>query len=149
LAAAFTTIFSALIMLFAVITFFRKFALVLFFTIIMATVGSFIVLLTLTDCFGPSQPTYLVDLIFDRISARCCNRSIADDSDDTNSNEQQESKGSTDATSPTNGSHGVDSDEAKSNGKQEASKDSADEALALQLDDNFIPPVSAAEIITG
>ena len=43
------------------ITFFTKFAQILFYTILMATAGSFIVFLTLTDIFGPSNPTALVD----------------------------------------------------------------------------------------
>eukprot|EP00980_Cylindrotheca_fusiformis_P026172 scaffold15492_cov49-Cylindrotheca_fusiformis.AAC.2 len=30
-------------------------------TIVQATIGSFIVFLTLTDCVGPAHPTYLVD----------------------------------------------------------------------------------------
>jgi len=64
LAAAFTTICSAAIMLFTVISFFQQFALILFYTIIQATVGSFIVFTAFTDCIGPSNPTYLVDSIF-------------------------------------------------------------------------------------
>ncbi|CAJ1969356.1 unnamed protein product [Cylindrotheca closterium] len=63
LAAGVTTIAAAIIMLFTVINFFQKFALILFMTIIQATVGSFIVFLTLTDCVGPSNPTYMADLI--------------------------------------------------------------------------------------
>jgi predicted RND superfamily exporter protein len=61
LATAVTTILSAVIMLFTVITFFQKFALILFLTIIQASAGSFILFLTMVDCFGPSNPTYLVD----------------------------------------------------------------------------------------
>lgn len=61
LAAAFTTVAAAIIMLFTVITFFQKFALILFMTIIQATVGTFIIFLTLVDTIGPSNPTYLVD----------------------------------------------------------------------------------------
>jgi len=64
LATAGTTFFSAVVMLFCTITFFRKFALVLFFTVVMATVASFVVFITLTNCFGPSNPTYLVDKCF-------------------------------------------------------------------------------------
>jgi hypothetical protein len=60
-ATAFTTILSAVVMLFTVITFFQKFALILFFTVIMASIGSFIFLCTLLDCIGPSDPTYLFD----------------------------------------------------------------------------------------
>jgi len=61
LATAGTTFFSAIVMLFCTITFFNKFALVLFFTIIMATIASFVVFMTLTNCFGPTNPTYMVD----------------------------------------------------------------------------------------
>jgi len=65
LAAAFTSIAGAMIMLFTTITFFQKFALVLFLTIIHATVGSFIVFLSMAVCLGPSQPTYFSDRIFE------------------------------------------------------------------------------------
>ena len=61
LAAGVTTVAAAIIMLFTVISFFQKFALILFMTIIQATIGSFVVFLTLTDCIGPSNPTYLAD----------------------------------------------------------------------------------------
>ena len=61
LATALTTILSAVIMLFTVITFFQKFALILFLTVLQATIGAFIVLLTMTDCIGPRNPTYLVN----------------------------------------------------------------------------------------
>jgi hypothetical protein len=76
LAAAFTTIVSAIVMFFCVITFFTKFATILFFTIIMATCGSFIVFITLTDLFGPSRPTFLVDRIIEWTGRKlCCCRS--------------------------------------------------------------------------
>eukprot|EP00545_Synedropsis_sp_CCMP1620_P000210 CAMPEP_0119019772 /NCGR_PEP_ID=MMETSP1176-20130426/22619_1 /TAXON_ID=265551 /ORGANISM="Synedropsis recta cf, Strain CCMP1620" /LENGTH=1061 /DNA_ID=CAMNT_0006974053 /DNA_START=182 /DNA_END=3367 /DNA_ORIENTATION=+ len=68
LAAAFTTICAAIIMLFTVISFFQQFAQILFFTVIQATLGTFIVFLTLTDCIGPSQPTVL----YDKMVAKCC-----------------------------------------------------------------------------
>jgi hypothetical protein len=64
LATAVTTILSAVIMLFTVITFFQKFALILFFTVIQASLGSFVIFLVLVDCIGPSNPTYLVDRLF-------------------------------------------------------------------------------------
>jgi hypothetical protein len=64
LATAATTILSAVIMLFTVITFFQKFALILFFTVIQASVGSFVIFLVLVDCIGPSNPTYLLDRVF-------------------------------------------------------------------------------------
>eukprot|EP00980_Cylindrotheca_fusiformis_P017732 scaffold5570_cov78-Cylindrotheca_fusiformis.AAC.3 len=44
-----------------IISFFQNLALILFMTIVQATIGSFIVFLTLTDCIGPAHPTYLVD----------------------------------------------------------------------------------------
>jgi hypothetical protein len=70
LATAFTTIFSALIMLFTVITFFQKFALILFLTVVQASIGSFLLLLTMTDCIGPTNPTYLVDKVKERWARR-------------------------------------------------------------------------------
>ena len=63
LAAAFTTLAAAAIMLFTTITFFVKFAVVLFFTIIQATVASFVVFVVIVDVCGPSRPTYLIDKI--------------------------------------------------------------------------------------
>jgi 5-methyltetrahydrofolate--homocysteine methyltransferase len=63
LAAGFTTISAATIMLFTVISFFQKFAVVLFLTVLQATAGSFIVFLVLTDCFGPAEPTALIDSV--------------------------------------------------------------------------------------
>jgi len=67
LAAAVTTFAGAVIMLFCVVTFFQKFALVLFLTIIQSTLGSFVIFLTMADCLGPSEPTYMVDTLI----ARC------------------------------------------------------------------------------
>merc|ERR1712183_336944 len=61
LAAAFTTIAGATIMLFTIITFFQKFAIVLFLTITQSILGSLVVFMSLTDCIGPSNPTYLYD----------------------------------------------------------------------------------------
>jgi hypothetical protein len=74
LAAAFTTVCSATVMIFTTISFFQKFAVILFFTILMATVGSFVVFITLTDCIGPSKPTYLMDLIIAKMTDCCCKR---------------------------------------------------------------------------
>jgi predicted RND superfamily exporter protein len=71
LAGAFTTIASATVMLFCVITFFKKFAIILFYTIIMSTAGSFIVFLTLTDALGPSEPTVFVDWMVEKANAKC------------------------------------------------------------------------------
>mmetsp|Transcript_18251 Transcript_18251/g.25715 ORF Transcript_18251/g.25715 Transcript_18251/m.25715 type:complete len:1096 (-) Transcript_18251:96-3383(-) len=67
LAAAFTTISAAIIMLFTVISFFQKFAIVLLFTVLQSTLGSFVVFLTLADCIGPNEPTYL----FNELIAKC------------------------------------------------------------------------------
>lgn len=50
LAAAFTTLAAAVVMLFTVISFFQKFAVILFLTIAQSTVGSFVVFLTMVDC---------------------------------------------------------------------------------------------------
>jgi hypothetical protein len=81
LAAAFTTIAAATIMLFTVISFFVKFATVLFLTIIMATSGSFIMFLTLTDCFGPAEPTYVMDCLSQKLASFCNKRQINDKED--------------------------------------------------------------------
>lgn len=70
LATAGTTFFSAIVMLFCTITFFRKFALVLFLTVVMATFASFVVFITLTNCFGPTNPTYMVDKCFSLCSRK-------------------------------------------------------------------------------
>lgn len=67
LAAGITSMAAAAVMLFTVITFFVKFGVILLVTIVQATTGSFIVFLVLTDCFGPSNPTYVVDQITDRL----------------------------------------------------------------------------------
>ena len=63
LAAAITTVAAAIIMLFAEISFFTKFATVLFMTILHSSIAGFIIFLVLSDCFGPSQPTRLFDKI--------------------------------------------------------------------------------------
>lgn len=75
LAAAFTTIASAAIMLFTVVSFFQQFATILFFTIIQATVGSFVVFTAFADCIGPSHPTALFDKY-----VPCCKSSATADS---------------------------------------------------------------------
>ena len=77
LAACFTTLSAAIIMLFCTIVFFEKFALVLFFCIVQATVASFIFFCTLADCFGPAHPTQL----FDSVTERICRRRLEDDDD--------------------------------------------------------------------
>jgi len=70
LSTALTTILSAIIMLFTVITFFQKFALILFLTVIQASIGSFFMFVVLADCFGPSNPTYL----YDRMASWCSSK---------------------------------------------------------------------------
>ena len=90
LAAAFTTVCAAAIMLFTVVTFFRRFATILFYTIIQATVGSFIVYLTLSDTIGPSQPTYIFDWVRDKIRGGNTKHKalVEDDSDYTSSDKE-------------------------------------------------------------
>mmetsp|Transcript_523 Transcript_523/g.787 ORF Transcript_523/g.787 Transcript_523/m.787 type:complete len:1071 (-) Transcript_523:157-3369(-) len=61
LAAAATTVSSALVMLFCKVVFFTKFAMILLMTIVHATIGSFVIYIVLNDLFGPSQPTKLID----------------------------------------------------------------------------------------
>ena len=73
LAAAVTTIGAAVIMLFTTITFFGQFAQILLYTVLHATIGSFVVYLTLTDCIGPSEPTYVMDKLWDIVRQRCAN----------------------------------------------------------------------------
>lgn len=70
LAAAFTTLTAASIMLFTTITFFVKFAVVLFFTIVQATVASFVVFIVIADVCGPSRPTYLIDKMVGMIKGK-------------------------------------------------------------------------------
>ena len=50
-------------------TFFQKFAMILLLTILQATIGSFLVFLTMTDCIGPNDPTALMDRLWN-----CCKR---------------------------------------------------------------------------
>jgi protein dispatched 1 len=64
LAAGFTTIAGAILMLFCMISFFRQFAQILFFTILMSTIGTFVVLLSLIDILGPREPRYLFDKLY-------------------------------------------------------------------------------------
>lgn len=76
LAAAFTTIAAASVMLFCEITFNRKFAIILFMTIMYATLGSFIVFLVLTDSFGPSEPTKFIDSLWIKMKSICTYKSV-------------------------------------------------------------------------
>jgi len=73
LAAAVTSICAAAIMLFTVVSFFQQFATILFYTIIQATIGSFVVFTAFCDCIGPSHPTALFDKYFN-----CCNKNKTD-----------------------------------------------------------------------
>jgi len=66
-AAAFTTFMAAIVMVFTEITFFRKFAVILFMTILHSTIGCFVVFLVLCDCFGPAEPTKMYDAIRSKI----------------------------------------------------------------------------------
>jgi len=63
LAAAFTTFAAAVVMIFTEITFFYKFAVMLFMTIIHSVIGCMVVFLVLCDCFGPAEPTKGYDTI--------------------------------------------------------------------------------------
>ena len=66
LAAAFTTFSAATVMLFCSITSSQKFAMMLIFVILHATIGTFIVFLVLNVTIGPSDPTKFVDSILKR-----------------------------------------------------------------------------------
>lgn len=63
LASAFTTFSTAVCMLFTVIVFFKKFAVVLSLTVLHATIGSFVIFIVMADCLGPSEPTRFVDQV--------------------------------------------------------------------------------------
>jgi len=94
LAAAFTTIAAATVMLFTVISFFEKFALILFLTVLQATIGSFVVFLTLCDCIGPAQPTYLFDMVVEKCSGKQDDkkendRGLTTDDDDSNNKSEE------------------------------------------------------------
>ena len=64
-------------MLFTIINFMRLFALVLFFTVVQSTIGSFVVFFAFTDCIGPSNPTYAVDYVISK-SKTCVERKNQD-----------------------------------------------------------------------
>merc|ERR1712029_596537 len=55
---------------FTEITFFSKFAVMLFMTIVHSTIGCFVVFLVLCDCLGPAQPTKG----YDTIRAKFCSK---------------------------------------------------------------------------
>lgn len=79
-------------MLFTIINFLRLFALVLFFTIVQATIGSFVVFLALTDCIGPANPTYAVDYTIGKLKP--C---LQQGKDAESTSKQQPEKGNHDA----------------------------------------------------
>ncbi|KAL7467681.1 hypothetical protein ACHAXS_007918 [Conticribra weissflogii] len=68
LAAAFTTFMAAVVMVFTEITFFQKFAVILFMTIVHSTLASFVVFIVLCDCIGPSEPTKTYDRMRAKLS---------------------------------------------------------------------------------
>lgn len=78
LAAAFTTISAAVVMMFTTILFFQRFAVILFYSLLMGLGGSMIVFLVLTDTFGPSQPTYCMDGFFNYVRG-CCTKQMDED----------------------------------------------------------------------
>lgn len=61
LAAAITTIAAAIVMMFAQISFFRRFALILLYTLSVGLIASMVLFFVLSDTFGPSEPTKLID----------------------------------------------------------------------------------------
>mmetsp|Transcript_5011 Transcript_5011/g.14599 ORF Transcript_5011/g.14599 Transcript_5011/m.14599 type:complete len:1206 (+) Transcript_5011:1375-4992(+) len=61
LAAGFTTMASAVVMLFTINFFFHKFGFILFMTVLQATVGAFVIFTSIVLCIGPSEPTKLFD----------------------------------------------------------------------------------------
>mmetsp|Transcript_21529 Transcript_21529/g.59910 ORF Transcript_21529/g.59910 Transcript_21529/m.59910 type:complete len:252 (-) Transcript_21529:324-1079(-) len=90
LAAGFTTIASAAVMNFTVITFFQKFGLILLIAVIQATIGAFIVFNTLVICFGPKNPSKMYDALKEKCSSGNRDPSPTNkdgDSSDTNSEE--------------------------------------------------------------
>lgn len=64
LAAAATTIASAVVMMFTTILFFQRFAVILYYSLVMGLFGSACVFIVLTDTFGPAEPTALGDSLF-------------------------------------------------------------------------------------
>mmetsp|Transcript_21533 Transcript_21533/g.59923 ORF Transcript_21533/g.59923 Transcript_21533/m.59923 type:complete len:256 (-) Transcript_21533:452-1219(-) len=87
LAAGFTTIASAAVMNFTVITFFQKFGLILLIAVIQATIGAFIVFNTLVICFGPKNPSKMYDALKEKCSSGNRSQSQTNkdgDSSDTN-----------------------------------------------------------------
>lgn len=98
LAAAVTTVAAAIIMLFTIIDFFQKFAVILFMTMIQASIGSFVVFLTFTDCIGPSNPTYLVDRAVDCVTGK---KRVEETEQRVNKESPDEENGKVDTTNRT------------------------------------------------
>lgn len=90
LAAALTTLFSALVMLFCKVVFFTKFAIILMMTVIHATIGSFVIYLVLANVFGPSEPTKFIDGIVAKCS-KCCKKKADDVTNDLALKEESKS----------------------------------------------------------
>lgn len=81
LAAAVTTLSSALVMLFCKVVFFTKFAVILLMAVIHATIGSFVIYLVLCNLFGPSEPTKFIDGIATKC-LKCCGKNADDETND-------------------------------------------------------------------
>lgn len=75
LAAAVTTLSSALVMLFCKVVFFTKFAVILLMAVVHATIGSFVIYLVLGNLFGPSEPTKFIDGITAKC-LKCCGKNL-------------------------------------------------------------------------
>jgi len=71
LAAAVTSMSSAIFMLFCRVTFFTQFAEMLLLTMTHAIIGSFVVYLVHTDTYGPDEPTKFVQSIVTKITLAC------------------------------------------------------------------------------
>jgi 5-methyltetrahydrofolate--homocysteine methyltransferase len=97
LAAAFTTMASAIIMNFTVITFFQKFGLILLMTVIQATGASFLIFCALNLCFGPTNPTYL----YDKVVAKLCTKSTPSSFDKDDDGDEESNLGETTRTNDT------------------------------------------------
>ena len=81
LAAAVTTLSSALVMLFCKVVFFTKFAVILLMAVVHATIGSFVIYLVLGNLFGPSEPTKFIDGIAAKC-LKCCGKNADDEPND-------------------------------------------------------------------
>ena len=81
LAAAVTTFSASIVMMFCQVVFFTKFAMILMVTIFQATIGSFVIFITLNDTFGPSEPTKFIDSLVARISGKDAGKNNQDTND--------------------------------------------------------------------